>query len=30
MARQICALVENNSIKNKHLHKLKANFKNYG
>ena len=30
MARQICVIVENNSIKNKHLHKLKANFKTYG
>ena len=30
MARQICAIVENNSIKNKHLNELRTNFKTYG
>ena len=26
MSRQICTMVENNSIKNKHLRELKENF----
>ena len=30
MARQIHVIVENNSIKNKHLNELKGNFKTYG
>ena len=30
MARRICTIVENNSLKNKHLRELKKNFRTYG
>ena len=30
MARRICTTVENNSLKNQHLRKLKENFITYG
>lgn len=30
MARQICTIVENNSMEDKHLNELKSNFKTYG
>ena len=30
MARRICTIVENNSLKNKHLWELKENFRTYG
>ena len=30
MARRICPIVENNSLKNKHLRELKENFRTYG
>ena len=30
MARRICTIVENNSLKNKHLRELKENFAAYG
>ena len=29
MARRICTIVENNSLKNKHLRELKENFRTY-
>lgn len=29
MSRQICTMVENNSIKSKHLRELKENFNTY-
>ena len=30
MARRICKIAVNNSVKNKHLKKLKENFRTYG
>ena len=30
MARRICKIIENNSLKNKHLRELKKNFRTYG
>ena len=30
MARRICTIVENNSLKSKHLRELKENFRTYG
>ena len=30
MARRICTIVENNSLKKKHLRELKENFRNHG
>ena len=30
MARQICTIVERNSMEDKHLNELKSNFKTYG
>ena len=29
LARQVCMMVENNSVKNKHLNELKRNFKTW-
>ena len=29
MVRRICTIVENNSLKNKHLRELKKNFRTY-